>query len=151
MKIRGTLTVVSAEHHDYEFRAQRSTGVSTQQEVKTAGSSKLYRTTGEKQPKLVAHLSVPASSPDPAAEMQQLLQRLTKDMQLKAAPRLRGRVLMQKDGLRVTLNNRSGEVECILRIPLAAPGGLQGTLIKQMQQISQCFAINKTSLAPQKR
>ena len=151
MKIRGTLTIVDAAAHDYEFRAQRSTGVSTQQVVKTAGQSKLYRTTGERQPKMVAHLSVSADAAAPAAELQEQLSRVTAGMATKRQPRLRGRTLLSADGTRVTLNQQSGEVECVLRFAGADRQNLQETLIKRMQQISTCFAINNALLAPLSR
>lgn len=148
LKIRGTLVVVDAEAHDYEFRAQRSTGQSTQQVVKAAGLSKLYRTTGEREPKLVAHLSVPADTPDAPALLARRLEHLTAGLSPKARPRLKGRVLMQTESTRVVHNLKDGQVEAVIRLPLTKGGDLQSELIKQMQQISQCFAINQTSLVP---
>lgn len=145
MKIRGTLTVVDAEAHDYEFRAQRQ-GQSTQQVVKSLGLSKLYRTTGERDPKLVAHLSVSADAPDPSALLHERLSSLTAGLGQKAQPRLKGRVLMQTDSTRVVLNLKDRQVEAVIRLPLGNGGDLQNELIKQMQQISTCFAINQTSL-----
>lgn len=150
-KIRGTLVVVDAEAHDYEFRAQRSTGQSTQLVVKAAGLSKLYRTTGEREPKLVAHLSVPADCPDAPALLAQRLEHLTAGLSPKARPRLKGRVLMQTESTRVVHNLKDGQVEAVIRLPLTKNGDLQSELIKQMQQISQCFAINQTSLVPPRR
>ena len=151
LKIRGTLTIVSAADHDYEFRAQRQTGVSTQEVVSQTAVSKLYRTTGERKPKLVAHLTTCADSADPAADLSEQLARLTKTFDRPATPRLRGRVLLDDStGLRVTHNQKQQVLECVLRFDLNTTKDLQSTLIKRMQEISTCLAINKTSLAPRK-
>lgn len=150
MKIKGTLTIIDADAHDYEFRAQRTTGVSTQEVLKTSGQSKLYRTTGEKDPKLVAKLSVNADSPDPAADLQQQLSRVTKGMTRKQPAPLKGRTLLSQDGISVVLNNEKKLLECRLTMPVGTPAGMQQQIIKHMQTLSLCLVTNQDSLNPRK-
>jgi hypothetical protein len=145
MRLRGVLTVLN-DHQDCEFRAQRSTGVSTQKEMSSTKDSKLYKTTGEKKPKMVAHICVPADSSDPAADMQQQLQLLTKGLQTKAKPKLRGRVLLNESDCRVVLNEKERRVQAIFDIDLTASYDHQNQLIRKMQKISTCFAINQPYL-----
>jgi len=150
LKIRGTLTILDAEAHDYEFRAQRTTGESSQQVVRQNGQSKLYRTTGERKPKMVAHLSVSADSPDPVADLHQQLQRVTTGMETKLPPLLRGRVLLNDGGIIVVHNQRQQQVECRMTMATDGMASLQQKLIKNLQTLNQCFVINQDSLAPRK-
>ena len=74
--VRGSMKVLN-EHNDMEFRAFRETGESTQTVLRQVGDSKLYTTKGERRPKMVAHLSVPNSSPDPVASLYKQLDQVT--------------------------------------------------------------------------
>lgn len=147
-RVKGTLTILEGD--DMEFRAQRSTGVSTQELVSKKGDSKMYRTTGEKNPKMVAHLVTSADCPDPVADMREQLERLGKTLKPKAQPKLKGRVLLNDEGLRVVHNARQQQVEVVIDLSTAADDTLTNQLIRKLQIVSQCFAINKTSLNPPK-
>ncbi len=149
LRLRGVLTVLN-DQQDCEFRAQRSTGVSTQKEVSSTKDSKLYKTTGEKKPKMVAHITVPADSADPAADMQKQLQQLTKGMKTKAKPKLQGRVLLDEKDCRVVLNEKERRVQVIFDLDLTTSNDHQNQLIRKMQKISTCFAINQPYLSQQK-
>ncbi len=149
LRLRGVLTVLN-DQQDCEFRAQRSTGVSSQKEVSSTKDSKLYKTTGEKKPKMVAHITVPADSADPAADMQKQLQQLTKGMKTKAKPKLNGRVLLDEKDCRVVLNEKERRVQVIFDIDLTASYDHQNQLIRKMQKISTCFAINQPYLSQPK-
>lgn len=147
-KVKGTLTIKSDD--DMEFRAQRKTGISSQEVLATRGDAKFYRTVGEKKPKYVAHLVTPADSPDPVADMQQQLDKLTVGMQTKRRPKLRGKILKDEPSCRIVHNQKEGRVQCILDINLCETPNIQGRIIELLQTISSCFAINQTSLVPPK-
>jgi hypothetical protein len=146
LKLRGVLTVLNDEQ-DCEFRAQRSTGQSSQEEIAHTRSSKLYRTMGEKKPKVIAHLSTLSASADPTADLYDELDLLTKGLKdKKKAQPLRGRRLLEEPGVSVTLNATKRKLECVLSIDLAKQSDYQSELIKRMQKISQCLVINQHSL-----
>lgn len=144
-KIRGTLTIKADD--DLEFRAQRSTGISSQEQITKRGESKLYRTVGEKKNKLVAHLVMPADCTDPRAELYEQVDSLTAGMQTKATPRLRGRSLLSDDDVRVTTNTKDHRVQVVLDIDVAAYPDYTSRLLTLMQRVNQCFATNQTFLA----
>ena len=79
------------EHHDMEIRAQRETGTSSQVVIAKTRNSKLYMTTAEKHPQLVAHLSTLNEVPDRAAALNDELAQLLKSITLKPLP-LKGTV-----------------------------------------------------------
>ena len=149
LRIKGTLTQLSPDH-DYEFHAQRQTGISSQDPISKTADSKLYRTTGEKKTKMVAHVVVPSDSSDPVADIYEQVDRLTRGLQTKAAPRLRGKLLLNQTDARVVFNKKDRRLQMVLSINLNETPNYQNQLIRLMQQISTCFAINQTSLAQQK-
>lgn len=148
-KIRGTLTIKADD--DLEFRAQRSTGVSSQEEIAKTATGKLYRTVGEKKNSMVAHITVPDGEQDVRAFLYDSVDKLTQGLQTKARPRLRGRILTQNDSLRVTLNQKERQVEVVMSIDLNRTPNYNDRLMKLMYETSQCFAINQTSLAQPKK
>ena len=145
-RVRGVMTI--REGDDMEFRAERKTGVSTQEQVAKAGDSKLYRTVGEKaRTKVIAHLSVPADSADLRADLYEQVERLTRDTATKTPPRLKGRTLMNDADCRVTLSKKECRIEVVLGISLATHPDYVSRLLSLMQKVNQCFATNRTSLA----
>ena len=97
-----------------------------------------------------AHICVPADSADPAADMQKQLQQLTKFLQTKAKPKLRGRVLLNESDCRVVLNEKERRVQVIFDLDLNTSNDHQNQLIRKMQKISTCFAINQPYLSQPK-
>ena len=142
-KLRGVLTIKADD--DLEFRADRHTGVSSQQEIAADRTSKLYRTVGEKQCKMVLHATAPADCPDPRAYFMDKVEELTRGLDTEARPRLRGQRLMETDDLSVTFNRKTRTIEATLRIELERYPAYNNRLINLMQQLSQCFAINQTT------
>lgn len=148
-KLRGTLTIKAQD--DIEFRADRSTGISSQQEIASDKTSKLYRTVGEKHHTMVFHATAPADCPDPRAYFIGKVEQLTEGMQTRARPKLRGQKLMESDDLSVTWNKGTRTIEAILRIELGLYPAYNNRLINLMQQISQCFASNQTTFLRQSK
>ena len=118
-KIRGTATIYADDR--MEFRPQQA-GEPQRLDVRKKGESSLYRTTSEKAPRLVAHLSAAADSPDPVAQMQEDLASLTKGMETKTDVQPKGKL-----------------------IDLSAHPNYEKFMLNQMQQIFRCFTINETS------
>ena len=143
-KVRGTLTIKAED--DMEFRATRSTGISSQEEISKTAAGKLYRTVGEKKKSMVAHIVIPESEKDPRAFLYETVDKLTRDMQTKAKPRLRGKVLMDEDNARVTLSTKESRLEMVLGIDLKATPDYYKALMNLMYKLNQCFTINQTSL-----
>ena len=135
-RIRGTLTIKADD--DMEFRAERKTGLSSQQEIAKTASGKLYRTTGEK--------SVPEGEKDATAFLYEQVERLTKGMQTKARPKLKGRTLLDEPNARITLSRKESRIEMVLSIDLKATPDYQTALMNLMYKVNQCFATNQTSL-----
>ncbi len=147
-KVKGVLTIKSDD--DMEFRAQRKTGISSQEVLASCGESKVYRTVGEKKNRLVAHMNVAADSPDPVADMQEQFDKLTASLQTKRRPKLRGRLLLDNPDCRIIHNQKEGLVQCILDIDLKVTPNVQNQLIRLLQTINVCFVTNQTSLVPPK-
>jgi len=143
-KIRGTLTIKAED--DLEFRATRSTGISSQEEISKTTAGKLYRTVGEKKKSMVAHIVIPENETDPRAFLYETVEKLTRDMQTKAKPRLRGKVLMDEENARVTLSKKENRLEMVLGIDLKATPDYYKALMNLMYRLNQCFAINQSSL-----
>lgn len=143
-RIRGTM--ILKEGDDMEFRAQRSTGISSQEEIAKTAGSKLYRTVGEKKQSLVAHIVVPEGTADPAAYIYDCAEKLTKGMQTKAKPKMRGTALKNDDDLRITLSKKEHKLEVTMTIDLQKKPNYQQELMNLMYRTNQCFATNVTSI-----
>ena len=143
-RVRGTLTIKAGDN--MEFKAYRETGESSQQLVAKNGDSKLYRTVGEKKPKTICHVVVPEDSTDPAAYIYDKVEELTKTLQTKARPKLKGTVLKADDDLHVTLSKKDHRLEVVMTIDLQLRPNYQQELMNLMYRTNQCFAINVTSI-----
>jgi len=148
LRIKGTLIQLSAEH-DYEFRAQRQTGQSSQEVLQHTRDSKLYLTRGEKsRPKMVAYLTADSLNSDPLADLQDELERLVsrEAPQKKARDSTRARTLLQTEHISVTLAKKARRIDASFSISIGDTPNYQQELINIMQKISSCFAINQNSL-----
>ena len=143
-KIRGTLTIKAED--DMEFRAEKKTGISSQQEIAKSTGGKLYRTVGEKKTSMVAHIVVPDGETDPAAFLYEEVEKLTKGMQTKAKPKLKGKTLLDEPNARITLSKKESKVEMVLSIDLKQTPNYNQALMNLMYRVNQCFATNQTSL-----
>ena len=143
-RIRGTLTIKADD--DMEFRAERKTGLSSQQEIAKTASGKLYRTTGEKRQSMVAHIVIPEGEKDATAFLYEQVERLTKGMQTKARPKLKGRTLLDEPNARITLSRKESRIEMVLGIDLKATPDYQTALMNLMYKVNQCFATNQNIL-----
>ena len=141
-RVRGSLLVRGDDSYEFTPYAE---GESTQEVLRQRGKSKIYRTKG-KQPLMVAYLTVPADSVDPRAEIMEQVDKLTRDMQSKAKPRMRGKVLMDEDNARVTLSTKESRLEMVLGIDLKATPDYYKALMNLMYKLNQCFTINQSSL-----
>ena len=130
------------EHHDMEIRAQRETGTSSQVVIAKTRNSKLYMTTAEKHPQLVAHLSTLNEVPDRAAALHDELAQLLKSITLKPLRALPGRFLMKDDMTSVVYNKKSGQIDVRLRIDLNATPNAEKALIARMQAVNVCLHTN---------
>lgn len=142
-KVRGTATF----HDDdtVEFVPQGK-GEPVQKSVKKYGDARFYETEGEKTSSYVAHLKVNKDAADPAAELHEQLEHLTKGMKTvePAVPRIKS--ILDKPG--VTVWHRKLERKVIIRmeIDLATSGELSSKLFNLTAEVNKCFAINQKNL-----
>lgn len=148
-RVRGTATF-NDETGDMTFRAVQP-GEPVQKNVRRSGSSSFYETEGQGRSSYVCHLKVDRDSADPAAEMEEQLQRLTSPIRKKPVVRLRGRHLLDKDGVKVYHDRRCNQVSVLMSIDLDAEGEISAKLFNLTAEVNKCFAINRTSLTPQKK
>ncbi len=148
-KLRGTLTIKDCD--DLEFRADRVTGLSSQEEIAKTRDGKLYRTVGEKKRSTVAYIKVPDDVVDIPAFIYENVEKLTRGMETKARPKLRGKCLMKNDDISIVLNKKVRMLEVNFRIELERYPAYNNRLITLMQRISQCFASNMDSLTRPKK
>ena len=145
-KVRGTSTI-DRETGDVTFRAcQPSDPV--QKNVKKVGSSSFYETEGAKQSSYVCHLRVDKDCEDPAAEMQEQLNKLTASIQRKAPAAPRGKFLLNREDVVVVHNQTQREVTVRLTINLQTEGEVSAKLFNLISEVNKCFAINQKELIP---
>ena len=91
-KVRGSAIIYDDD--SFEF-APYQEGKPQQEPLSHTPGAKLYRTTSEHNPKLVAHLTADHDDPDAVSTLYGQLERLTRGMQpdIKKPDRRRGRVL----------------------------------------------------------
>lgn len=137
IKVKGTATINA--DNSFEF-APYNEGQPVQRDVKTSGRSKLYRTEGEKQKSLVAHLVADANSPDIAASLFDDLNSLTRDMP-SAQPKLpRGRRLLDNTDLQVVLSAEGAltiQYQCT-----SPPDSIAAHLVDMSYRVQRCVALN---------
>lgn len=144
-KVRGTLTIKDGD--DMEFKAQRETGLSSQEEISHTRVSKMYRTVGEKKNKVVAHICIPNDVNDRRAFLYDEIDKLTSGEITKAKPKLKGRSLCSDEEVSVTANEGKKLVEVTLHINVGTYPDYVSRLLTLMQRVNKCFAINQTFLA----
>lgn len=76
-RLRGSASI--REDGTFDFRPDGQ-GTSKQEDIKTVRKSRSYRTSGEKQQSIVAHIAVAADTKDPAYEMYRDFREITKDL-----------------------------------------------------------------------
>ena len=148
-KVRGTATYHD-DTGDMEFRAVQP-GEPVQKNVRKSGESSFYETEGKGRSSYVCHLKVDRDSADPAAEMDEQLQRLTASIRTRECAKPRGKRLMEKPGVTVYHNRQKSEVSVLMTIDLASEGELSAKLFNLTAEVNKCFAINRTSLTPPKK
>ena len=148
-KVRGTATFHD-DTGDMEFRAVQP-GEPVQKNVKRSGSSTFYETDGQKDSSYVCHLKVSKTSADPAAEMEEQLQKLTAPLRKREGAKPRGKRLVDTPELTVYHNKRESKVSVLMTIDLQTEGEISAKLFYLTAEVNKCFAINRTSLIPQKK
>ena len=148
-KLRGTATFYTTG--SVEFTPQQE-GSPRFEPLKKTRNGALMRTTGEKQQSMVAHLKVPADSTDPAAELQDELEKLLKTLpEYHGEPRPRGRTLCRKEGAVFAYNGKKGCIEIALTIDLRQHVDYMKEFYKLTNELSQCLHINDDFLREQCR
>lgn len=143
-KVRGTAEIFADSRITFRPQAE---GQPTQIGKKQMGRSSLYKTTSEKEPQMVAHLSVDAGSADPAACLYEELEKLTEGMRVKEPRQPRGRLLIDRNGLRIFANASARKIVVVQEIDCTATPNYERFMLTQMQEIFKCFTINQASLA----
>lgn len=143
-RIRGS--AVFGDDGDFEFRPDGQ-GESRQQLITKAGKSRLYRTTGEKQQSLVAHLSVPSDSSDPCDDLRSDLERMLATQPGYRKPATpRGRVLREEPFGKICLNRSAGTIECSFAISLMEHPDYMKQFYNLTHSIAQCLYYNTDSI-----
>lgn len=147
-KIRGTMTV--SEDDSMEFRPQQA-GEPQQELIRKSGQSKLYRTTGKKEQKLIAHLVCDADAPDAFSELSRQLEQCAAVLETREPRKPVGAVLLHKEDVDVRFNRTKRIMQVAFSIDLNVYPNYQKRFMNLMQEINQCFAINPTFSRQPKR
>ena len=86
VKDDGTTTIKAED--DLEFRAERKTGISSQEEIAKTAAGKIYRTVGEQKRSMVAHIVIPEKEADVPAFLHEAVTKLTAGMQSKSKAKI---------------------------------------------------------------
>lgn len=146
LSVRGRARI-NRETGDMEFRACQP-GEPVQKNVKKVGQSSFYETEGQKDSSYVCHLKVSKGSADPAAEMEEQLERLTTSIRKKKLGKPRGKRLVDTPELTVYHDKRESKVSVLMTIDLQTEGELSSKLFNLTADVNKCFAINQKSLRP---
>ena len=92
------------------------------------------------------HIVIPEGEKDATAFLYEQVERLTKGMQTKARPKLKGRTLLDEPNARITLSRKESRIEMVLSIDLKATPDYQTALMNLMYKVNQCFATNQNIL-----
>ena len=144
LKVRGQATI-NIETGDVDFRAYQQ-GEPVQRNVKKQGGSSFYETEGRKESSYICHLKVPKDSADPAAEMQEQLEKFLKPLVKKEPAKPRGKRLLETQDVTVYHNQKEQRVSVLMTIDLTAEGELSAKLFNLTSEVNKCFAINQKSL-----
>ena len=146
-KVRGTATFIriGGMVQDFEFRGSIP-GTPVQKNVRKLGNSSFYETEGARESSYICHLKVSKASADPAAEMFELLEDLTKPLQKKSPRKPRGKRLLERPDLTVYHNKKESEVTVLMTIDLEGEGEISAKLFNLTSEVNKCFAINQKSL-----
>ena len=149
LKVRGSAKI-NRETGDVEFTAAQP-GDPVQRNVRKCGKSTFYETDGAQQCSYVCHLKVDKDSADPAAEMQQQLERLTACIRKREPRQPRGRLLLESPAVNVWHNRKCGVVSVVMNIDLQTEGEISAKLFNLTAEVNKCFAINSRSLLPRRK
>ena len=105
------------------------------------------RKKGEKQSSYICHLKVSKDSPDPAAEMQEQLEYLTRGMRLKEPKSPTSKRLLDKPGVEVWHRRTDRRVVVRMEIETGDEWSMTRQLFNLTQEVTKCFAINQKSLS----
>lgn len=148
-RVRGTATF----HDDtgcMEFRATQPSEP-IQRNAKKKGASTFYETDGSGQSSYICHLKVDKSVSDPAAEMMEQLEYLTKDIQVKEYSKPRGKALLNTPEVSVYHNRKENKIKVQMTIDLNNEGELSAKLFTLTSEVNKCLAFNQTSLQKPKK
>ncbi len=138
-KVRGTATFYNED--EFEFKPYGH-GEPVKQNMRKVGSSQIYETTGAKTSKMVAHLSIPKDSSDPAADLQKQLDMLVKPLRKKEPTLPRGKSLVDTDELKVWFKKDKKQIVATLYLDTTQRPAAQ--MFKLMSEINKI--IEQTSL-----
>lgn len=147
-RIRGTMAI--SEDDTMEFRPQQA-GEPQQELIRKSGASKLYRTTGKKEQKIVAHLVCDSDAPDAYNELARQLEACASVLSTREPRKPVGAVLLHNDHADVRCNRTRGILSVSFSIDLNAYPNYQSRFMNIMQEINQCFAINPTFSRPRRK
>lgn len=115
--------------------------------VRKRGESQFFETKGEKQSSYICHLKVSKDSPDPAAEMEEQLEYLTRGMRLKEPKLPTSKRLLDKPGVEVWHRRTDRHVVVRMEIETGDEWTMTRQLFNLTQEVTKCFAINQKSLS----
>ena len=148
-RVRGSARIQPDGTFDFKPDGQ---GVKKIEEVRQARKSRCYRTAGEKQQTLVAHLTVDANAKDPAYEMYKDFREVVKTLPgFEKLPTPQGRVLEKNDDFRLTVNQAQGRIEASFQIDLRQHADFMKQFYELLNQMSKCLYYNEDFLKKQCR
>lgn len=145
--VRGTATIHEDDRIEFKPYAE---GEPAQRNVRSTKGGKVFTTTSEKSPLLVAHLSCPADAADPFGEYVSQLLKLgvtpQAEQQLPEKQRL-----VSEGGITLFLNEKKGLLTYQGCIDLSKSANWQSELMRQLQLVVRTLPVNKTFVSTIKK
>lgn len=145
--VRGTATIHEDDRIEFKPYAE---GEPAQRNVRSTKGGKVFTTTSEKNPLLVAHLSCPADAADPFGEYVSQLLKLgvtpQAEQQLPEKQRL-----VSEGGITLFLNEKKGLLTYQGSIDLSKSANWQSELMRQLQLVVRTLPVNKTFVSTIKK
>ena len=109
------------DDHSFEFRMPEEGSGWKKNVMKKRGDAMIYETTGEKQQSIVAHLKVEKGCLDPAAELFEQLNILTKDLVKGEPEQPKSKTLIEQEGLKIWHQKKNGQLLALITIDSKMP------------------------------
>jgi len=144
-RVKGT--GVFYEDNSFDFIPNQNTGEKRNEVIKKRGKSVLYKTLGEQQSSIVAHLVSSSEDTDPIASLIEDFNSLIVSQDEKRKMKIKKRKLCETDNLKINYLVDANEIEITVLESNKSLELVKRDMVNFFSKIISCLLINRTYLA----